>query len=215
MQPVDALMKFNRKERYWLIRSALGEASKALDPHFLDRLQALGITVPRDAWWAMDYHFDRLAGALHLYRSAGEADAVQSNEEGAVKGNQEDLDLIIAFDNTLVLIEAKGDSSWDGSQLGSKRLRLQACFGEVPERLGLQVFFVFMSTGAPPAVADWPAWTLDPHGRPYWLEMRMAEKDQEAAFCKVVRCSDAEGTVSEVGKYWKIVRPAVRKAAAT
>ena len=60
------------------------------------------------------------------------------------------------------------------------------------------------------AVADWPAWTLDPHGRPYWLEMRMAEKDQEAAFCKVVRCSDAEGTVSEVGKYWKIVRPAVQ-----
>ncbi len=215
MTLVDALAKFNRKERYWLVRNALGEASKTLDPYFLDQLQELGIAVPRDAWWAMDYHFDWLAGALHLYQSGGQADAVLQNEEGIVKGNQEDLDLIVAFDDTLVLIEAKGDSSWDVEQLDSKRRRLLACFGDQAERLALRVFFVFMSTGARPVVTDWPSWALDPQGRPNWLNMRMAEKGQEAAFYRVVRCSDAKGTVGEVGKYWKIVSPAARKTVTT
>lgn len=210
MRLVDALKKFNRKERYWLIRSVLGDAGKPLGRHFIVRLHKLGITVPRNAWWAMDYHFDWLAGALHLCQSGGNSDAVQSNEQGAVKGNQEDVDLIIAFDNTLVLIEAKGDSHWDAEQLESKRRRLVACFGDQPERLGIHVFFVFMSTGAPPVVKGWPAWALPNQGEPYWLEMPMAEKDQEPAFYRVVRCSDAEGTVSEVGKYWKIVPQAAR-----
>jgi hypothetical protein len=61
MTLVKALEKFNRKERYWLIRSALGESSEKLDSKFCDLIYGKhSIEVPEDAWWAMDYHLDWL-----------------------------------------------------------------------------------------------------------------------------------------------------------
>ena len=67
----QALEQFNRKERYWLLREALGGgSSQKLSSNFLGKLaSALGIGTIDDsnAWWAMDYHIDWLVGALSLF----------------------------------------------------------------------------------------------------------------------------------------------------
>jgi hypothetical protein len=39
------------------------------------------------------------------------------NERKLIEGNQEDIDLVIATDQDLILIEAKGHGAWDNAQM--------------------------------------------------------------------------------------------------
>ncbi len=62
---VESLEKFNRKERYWLLKNALKSDSMVLGEEFRKNLgKKIGISIPENAWWAMDYHLDWLIGAL-------------------------------------------------------------------------------------------------------------------------------------------------------
>jgi hypothetical protein len=66
---VECLKLFNRKERYWLIRNALGQNSGdlPLSDSFRQKLgKEIGTEIPVEAWWALDYHIDWLFGALVL-----------------------------------------------------------------------------------------------------------------------------------------------------
>ena len=64
MKLTDALAAFNRKERYWLIRNALGPGAETLGADFRRRLgDAIGLTIPDDAWWAMALSHLRRPGA--------------------------------------------------------------------------------------------------------------------------------------------------------
>lgn len=221
MNIVEALRQFNRKERYWLIRNALGPSSGQLGEDFRNAIGALlGIQVPEDAWWAMDYHLDWLVGALALERDGGMVGDAQlnlvahvNNEPVAlVQGNQEDVDLVVAFGSTLILIEAKGDTSWSNTQLNSKVARLQLILGEAgtaPSSLDhLSVYFILMSPKESGQLkrdlgGAWPVWMLK-DGKPMWIPMRMAEDGLEPAFLRVVRCQDKNGLVGKEGSYWKI-----------
>ena len=124
------LARFNRKERYWLLSAALGEKSRVLDDGFRQQLDhATGLTIPATAWWAMDYHLDWLVGALHLLGQATPVAAIGPpicNDEQLIRGTHEDIDLIVAFENTVLLIEAKGDTAWSNEQIGRKLQRLSA-----------------------------------------------------------------------------------------
>lgn len=221
MNLVEALRQFNRKERYWLIRNALGPRSGQLGEDFRHEIGALlGIRIPEDAWWAMDYHLDWLVGALALARDGHMNDKARPNPDtlvnnksiALVQGNQEDIDLVVAFDNTLILIEAKGDTSWSNHQLNSKLLRLEITLGEAGTAQSsldrLSVHFILMS----PKESDglerelgkpWPVWMLK-DGKPMWIPMRMAEAGLKPAFLKVVRCKDENGSVGKEGSHWKI-----------
>ena len=69
---VEALERFNRKERNLLVRDATGNKASLLQgsPPFRRRIaDALGLQdeIPDDAWWATDYHIAWLAGALSVY----------------------------------------------------------------------------------------------------------------------------------------------------
>lgn len=44
MNLVQALERFNRKERYWLIQAALGPAARQLDAAFRDGLQTATVS---------------------------------------------------------------------------------------------------------------------------------------------------------------------------
>lgn len=216
MKIVDALRELNRKERYWLVRNALGPSSGKLGEGFRQELGATlgGIHIPDYAWWAMDYHLDWLVGALALFQKTEEMiGTAQDNPDALVKGNQEDMDLVVAFDNTLILIEAKGDTSWSNEQLNSKVPRLEAILGEVgADRSSLNrlsVYFVLMSPSRSGKLrrkgdGPWPTWMLDKTGQPWWIPMHMAEADQTPSFLKVVRCKDKDGTVGKEGTHWKI-----------
>lgn len=213
MNLVEALRQFNRKERYWLIRNALGPSSGQLGEDFRYSIGALsGIRVPEDAWWAMDYHLDWLVGALALRRDGQMNGDARLNSAALVQGNQEDIDLVVAFDNTLILIEAKGDTSWSNTQLNSKLSRLEIILSEAgtapSSPLPLSVYFVLMSPDESKGLKreegrPWPVWMLK-DGKPMWIRMRMAEAGQEPAFLRVVRCQDKDGRVGKDGSHWKI-----------
>lgn len=212
MNIADALKKFNRKERYWLIRNALGAGSDRIGERFRHQLgTTIGIDIPQDAWWSMDYHLDWLVGALALFQDEEIIGKAQSNPDGLVQGNQEDIDLVVAFGTTLILVEAKGDTSWSNAQLNSKVPRLEAILGKNhvnhSKLNDLSVYFVLMS----PKRSDkllrngglaWPDWMTDQRGQPLWLPMHMAEADEHPSFLKVTRCMES-GSVSKDGIFWK------------
>lgn len=223
MELTEALALFNRKERYWLLRNALGSGAESLDAGFRQRLSGeIGVPIPEDAWWALDYHLDWVVGALHLVDHGREDGTVRKNADSLVMGNQEDLDLIVAFDETLILIEAKGATSWGNEQIGSKIKRIEALLasqaqlraqnhsrGFVP-----QLFLVLTSPNKPKRLQHsevWPRWMLKAEDQPYWISMDMALDgrpvvDGRAEFRRVERCIDEAGTVGKAGSHWNIVR---------
>ncbi len=56
---IEHLRLFNRKERFILLRHTLGVSTFRLDKGFRERLGGkLGLSIPGDAYVAMDYHLD-------------------------------------------------------------------------------------------------------------------------------------------------------------
>ena len=56
---IDYLVSFNRKERFFLVGTALGKPTFQLDSAFSQRLSSrFALKVPADAFVAMDYHLD-------------------------------------------------------------------------------------------------------------------------------------------------------------
>ena len=67
---IEHLRSFNRKERFILLKDALGQHTFSLDASFRERLRAIiNVDVPSDAFVAMDYHLDWLQMALFLDRT--------------------------------------------------------------------------------------------------------------------------------------------------
>ncbi len=156
------LERFNRKERNLAVRHILVHVNKPPphDSKFrhevCDKLKLaeklrLAEKKLAKAWWATDYHISWLAGALAIYAREDCAEertwpnqpvpALCSRRPGKNKnpvgrqiaeGNQEDIDLLIAVENHLILIEVKAYGSWDIVQLESKltRVRLLKSFYE-------------------------------------------------------------------------------------
>lgn len=214
MQIVEALKKFNRKERYWVVRNVLGHGSDQLGGKFRQDLQqTIGVEIPEDAWWSIDYHIDWLVGALALFVDDAIVAKPQDNSKSLVKGNQEDIDLVVAFGNNLILIEAKGETSWSNSQLNSKLPRLEAILGADYQGLYLQknlsVYFVLMSPKRSkrllrPGGLPWPNWMTAKDGTPFWIPLQLADSKETPNFYKVTRCRE-NGDVSELGQLWKVI----------
>lgn len=125
----ELLAQFNRKERYWLIRDAVGDPFR-LSFDFRKKLKdEIDVTIPCDAWWASDYHIDWLVAVLHTFpeqiklRTPYDNKNIDKEFGGEIRGSQEDFDLVIAFEKHIILIEAKTGNFID-SQLKSKLSRL-------------------------------------------------------------------------------------------
>jgi hypothetical protein len=168
---VQALERFNRKERNLLVRAAIKdhEAPLQLSQGFRSEIAAeLGLReeVPADAWWATDYHIAWLAGALSLYVLADAAlgkawSNPEINQRRLIEGNQQDIDLVIAWENHIVLIEAKAYGYFSNSQLKSKLDKLNLVhqyYGELTEGRSANVDFrlLLISEVAPVVRTDFP-----------------------------------------------------------
>ncbi len=71
---VSHLKRFNRKERFYLIGSALGNATFRLGDDVRHRLsKLLDLFIPADAFVAMDYPLDWLLASMHLAVTSGTA----------------------------------------------------------------------------------------------------------------------------------------------
>ncbi len=215
----QVLERFNRKERNLLVRAILGHKEKPLrlSPRFRQQVgDKLGFPIPEDAWWATDYHISSLAGALAIFMTDG-AGLQKSYENRAVnkrklvEGNQEDIDLVIATDQHLILIEAKAHGAWDNAQLRSKLARLnllhEFCktLELVPQR-ALCFHLLLVSPTRPQHLKvpgpSWGPW----NGEIPWLELRL---DPTISILEVTQCDQARHSMA-AGTFWCVMEHPVR-----
>ncbi|MBM3473446.1 MAG: hypothetical protein FJX75_09275 [Armatimonadetes bacterium] len=219
MNPIiENLRRLNRKERFHLLQSVLGGGSPGSDSftlsdEFRENLgRELGLTVPSDAFAAMDYQLDWIYVALYL--------ALRNPEEGALvpkpdgdwfNSNQEDTDLLVAFECSdepgvchLVLVEAKCETGWTNKQVQSKLSRLQHIHEELQlaENSGVRFHWVATSPerseGLRPKWPPWLDWGSD-EGGDHWIRMPVGPH------CRAVRCNE-RGKPDRQGSFWQLMR---------
>lgn len=205
MNLLDNLRSLNRKERFHLIGWALDNPRFQLSGSFRRQLdERLHLAVPEDAVVGMDYHLDWLyAGLASSDNTVG---AHRYENDGCVSGTQEDVDLLIAFEERgrthIIMLEAKGATGWTNAQLTHKAARLGAIFGTGGTRWpGVTPHFLIASPVEPTGLlsAGWPGW-MAPNGEAVWLPMPMGE-----GLRRVARCN-AAGQASVNGTHWTILR---------
>lgn len=207
---IDLLDKFNRKERFFLVRQALGaeEGAKGflLAESFRTKLgEAIGTEIPADALAWMDYHLDWIAASLW---AAGKSDLLCkpiSSSDQAFTGTQQDIDLLVAFNREgrchLVLLEAKGYDSWSNSQLCKKSKRLEAIFGANGDRHSkVQPYFCLISPTESKQLKTegWPASMKGEDGKPRCMKL-----DVEYPRYWVTGC-DSDGNSSDERSHFRI-----------
>jgi hypothetical protein len=203
---ITNLKSFNRKERFFLVGWALGNREFSLGPTLRRELSSvLGLDIPADAFAAMDYHFDWIYASAFLSTADG-AGGIYPNSAGLVSGNQEDIDLIVAFDDggmgRLIMIEAKGVTGWTNKQTTSKARRLEAIFGQRGDKWpDIRPYFVLTSPRETEGLdsRSWPGWMKRDDGHPYWMRMEIP-----AGLRRVTRC-DERGRITAEGGHWRVL----------
>jgi hypothetical protein len=201
---IDWLDLFNRKERYFVFAAISDQERIGLAPGFRRRLSAkCGIEIPESARAYVDYHLDWVHAATIL--PGVEAAKAHDNQDTMVAtGSQEDIDLLVAFrqaDRTVVLlVEAKGVTSWGNAPLQHKARRLRLIFGDNGNRVpGVEPKFLLLSPNPPQKLncVQWPEW-MRPDGAPVWLKL-----DITTPRMAVFR-SDNSGKARFDGGYWSV-----------
>lgn len=202
---IELLESFNRKERFFLISQVLGNFQ--LSDDFRRELgKTIGLTIPEGSFTAMDYHLEWLTAALYVHK-CGDCDEIFANQDQQViKGNQEDIDLLIAFPEGkqyhIVLVEAKGATGWTNKQMGSKASRLEKILGSQGDRYPGVVPHICLVSPRPPQqlkASDWPKWMSKDDGSYFWLQLNFP-KDR----IMVTRC-DANGRQSSNGTHFRVI----------
>ena len=206
MTLMEHLESLNRKERFFLIGDVLGNRAFALSTDFRARLrEAFGIEPPSGAFVAMDYHLDWIHASLFLTQPGKNEDAVDCNAETVATGNQEDVDLLVAFEEGdithLLLVELKAATGWTNNQTLSKSKRLEQIFGtdgaKYPQ---MKPHFGLMSPRAPKQLKPhlWPAW-MTRDGKEIWFELKLPPGKR-----RVTRC-DSTGKPSAGGTHFRVL----------
>jgi hypothetical protein len=172
---IDYLRMFNRKERYWLLKWSLGgfEPGQSFRQLVRKELKLDVPTDPESTFLAMDYHLNWIYAALVLAREGKLGEPyenpmceVDGSPSRVIEGNQEDVDLLLAFESEaktqLVMFEAKLDSPWSSKQVRRKAERLQRIFTAADCLSTVQPHFVLVSPVEPLSVRQsidqWFAW---------------------------------------------------------
>lgn len=174
---IDCLKAFNRGERYWLSKNALGKGNDLelyLDMGFRDKVLKKAkipgpYPSPEKIWWATEYKFNWLAGALMCYRQ-GELglESIDNNilnepnsdtqKQYILDPAQEDADLVISFKASdessekyhIIIIEAKVCGPWNSKQFISKYERIQTLKDLIKERkINVHIAFLLASRKEP------------------------------------------------------------------
>jgi hypothetical protein len=181
---IDYLEKLNRKERYFLIGLALGNPKFKLDESFLKKLNdEFHIAIPDKAFVAMDYHLNWIFAAAILASGNPATNYVYDNKDKFIDGTQEDIDLLVAYEdkfgiNHLIMLEAKGVTSYDNNQFRHKIDRFKKIFGEKGDRFAkIKPYFGLISPRESKGL-DFeycPSWLKVDRKIP-WFEMAIPER---------------------------------------
>jgi hypothetical protein len=196
---------FNRKERYFLVRQALGNPEFKICDEFRQTLSSkLSLNIPANAYTAMDYHLDWIYASLELFMN--EETEPRSNEDKIIHASAEDIDFLVAFEDKriyyFIFLEAKGVTLFNNEQLQRKVKRLSGFFGNDGKNYpDIVPYFAIVSPKEPQKIKyeDWPRWAY-PDGKVTWLKLEIDPGSK-----KVVRCDDV-GNNDKKGKYW-IAKP--------
>jgi len=202
---IEQLTAFNSKERFYLLGHILGNTSFSPSSEFLSQLEeVLGISFPDALFCAMDYHLDWIYAALC---KTYQPQSVYDNHHGEIKGQQEDVDFLIAYESHghvhVICIEAKGVTGWSNAQTISKAGRLRHIFGANGKNwLNVIPYFVLMSPTRPQKLTMAPllGWVTSPPSGYYWIELPIPKNLQ-----KVTRC-DSQGQANQCGGYWRVTK---------
>jgi hypothetical protein len=223
MDPLaNILERFNRKERNLLIRDILGDPGTLprLASDFCERLaKTVAITKEslESAWWATDYHFDWLAGALLTFMK-GETQNPQENGSGLVKGNQEDVDLVVVVHvpaaktpHHLIMIEAKGYGHFTNEQYENKIARLEKLYAfyrkleeESPRKITFH-YVLYSPTSPPNLVPKRLPWQSNVGtGSEHVHLMFTLPKPAGSSILAVKRCND-KAVPDKEGSFWRCI----------
>ena len=180
-----ALVRHNARERFHLVRCAMGLPAQSLPlgRTFREELgTVVGATIPSDAYAATDYQLIRLEDALYdTYRRRGPLAMSPKNRTRShtdLPRRVTDVDLLVVFSHEnvehIVLVEAKYKHSWSNVQLSKKADCLSKLFH--PNMMWADKVtpsFVLLSSRPPRRVTTktWPAW-MAPDGTPLWMELK-------------------------------------------
>ena len=215
---IAALRSFDRKERFAVLREALGFDPEIprLAHRFREKLndsidKTRTIKCPTHAYLAMDYHLDWIEMALHRAKEkkTGPASPFSKNLFPEINRDQKDVDLLIAFDRKtttavithLVLVEAKAYLGWNNAQLNEKADRLRNIFGEDGDDwCFVKPHFVLMTAKRSQRIRanNWPKWMRDGN-EVNWLDYDLPNR------LKITRCTE-NGEPSKTGAYLVIDR---------
>ena len=211
---IKLLKCFNRKERFFLVGAVLDNCEFRLSPCFRGDLQcAVGLKeeIPECAFAAMDYHLDWVAAAL-AKSAGGEGKKTFLNRTNGnrqlVKGNQEDVDFLVAFRGNsgtteIVFLEAKAYSAWDYKQLRSKAERLKLIFGkDGKKQQGVRPRFCMVGNTPPDAekLAVYPTWWMQRGATEFNFLKLQLPKDR----IKVTRWDACNSRASRYGEHFRI-----------
>jgi hypothetical protein len=168
-------------------------------------------------WWATDYHINWLAGALATYLNdataltSGRANLVDhETQRRLVEGNQEDIDLLIAAGEDLIMVEAKAYGAWSNTQVTSKLVRLNllcAYHAQIarPNELPIR-FHILLTSPTPPQrlTSVSPAWSSNGPALP-WIPLSL---DPATLVRGVTRCHD-NGASAANGDHWRVIEHGV------
>ena len=182
---IQNLRRFNRKERYYLIGAALGNPEFKMGKSFRDRLQkCLDLTVPKNAFAAMDYHLDWIYASLCISATVEQPSYYPLHDAEEIEGNQRDVDFLIAYESGgichIVMVEAKGVLSFSNSDLKRKAERLKVIWGDDGRRwCNVEPHFVIASPSKPSKLnyEGWPRWMLCQKDQ--WLRLPITEDLQK------------------------------------
>jgi hypothetical protein len=208
---VEFLRAFNRKERFFLVGHALGNPKFALSDAFRADLAAtIGLAVPDGVFVAMDYHLTWIYAAVTLGSAGADisnprAIPPQDNEARIIVRNQEDVDLLVAFEREdathVVVIEAKGVTGWTNSQMASKAKRLCQIFGADGQRVGGVIPHFAL-------ISPWESKLLKPASWPHWMapggEIPHMHLPIPGRLLRVSQ-SDAQGHPLRDGSHWAVL----------
>lgn len=203
---IDNLSKLNRKERFFLIGTALGNPEFKLDRLFRQKLSdEFGVAVPNTAYVAMDYHLNWIFAAVADAFRNPVRDHMHENKCKMIDGTQEDVDLLVAFENDLnlyhlIMLEAKAFTPFSNSQFKHKADRLRKMFGEGGEEFPqVKPHFGLMSPRPPEKLHldACPPW-FRVGNRIHWVEMKVPDERLILSGC------DERGKPNQQRRYWKI-----------
>ncbi len=206
---IDHLKEFNRKERFHLIGQLLGNIEFKLSQDKLKEIfDLIELQIPKNYFSAMDYHLDWIYASLILTKDNNDEKKYKI-EKNCIKATQEDVDFIIAFldysrQTHIIMIEAKGDTSFTNKQIISKAKRLQAIFGKKGDRFkNVTPYFLLCSPKKPKnlKLEEIPSFMKNKNQDDIiWFELNLPKYLK-----KVTRCNE-EKNKSKDGKYWKVKR---------